>query len=59
MPNSGVKKLLIKKKVKTSLAGQQLRLCPSTAEGTGSIPGWGNRIPHAVQGSQKERKREH
>ena len=32
----------------TSLAVQWLRLCTSTAGGSGSIPGWGTRIPHAV-----------
>ena len=28
-----------------SLEAQCLRLCISIAGGTGSIPGWGNRIP--------------
>ena len=32
----------------TSLAVQQLRLLPSTAEGEGSISGWGTKIPQAV-----------
>ena len=33
----------------TSLAGQWLRLCTSTAEGPCSIPGWGIKRPHALQ----------
>ena len=37
----------------TSLAVQWLGLCPSTAGGTGSIPGWGTKIPHAARCSQK------
>ena len=32
-----------------SLAVQWLRLCPCNAEGTGSIPGQGTKIPHAAQ----------
>ena len=35
--------------LETSLVVQWLRLCPSTAGGTGSIPGWGTKIPHATQ----------
>ena len=31
----------------TSLAVQWLRLCASTARGTGFIPGWETKIPHA------------
>ena len=31
-----------------SLAVQWLRLCISTAGGTGLIPDWGTRIPHAT-----------
>ena len=37
-----------KKKAGTSLVVQWLRLRTSTALGTGSIPSWGNEIPHAV-----------
>ena len=33
----------------TSLAVQWLRLCGSNAGAMGSIPGWGTKIPHAVQ----------
>ena len=29
--------------------GKWLRLCASTAGGTGSIPRWGTKIPHAAQ----------
>ena len=36
-----------------SLVVQWLRLRASTAGGKGSIPGWGTKIPHAVQRSQK------
>ena len=39
----------------TSLAVQWLRLCASTAEGTGSIPGQGTKIPHATEHSQKKK----
>ena len=47
----------IKKKFKTSLVVQLLRLCPSNAGGVGSIPGWGTKVPHAAWHSQKERKK--
>ena len=33
----------------TSPAVQWLRLCTSTAGGTGSIPGWGTKILHAAR----------
>ena len=33
--------------LRTSLVVQWLRLCTSTAGGTGSIPGLGTKIPHA------------
>ena len=36
------------KRFETSLAAQWLRLCTSTARGTGSIPGRGIKIPHAA-----------
>ena len=35
---------------------QWLILCTSAAGGAGSIIGWGIRIPHAVQCSQKKKK---
>ena len=34
-------------KTETSLAVHWLRLCTSNAGGTGLIPGWGTKIPHA------------
>ena len=37
----------------TSVVVQWLRLCAPNAAGTGSIPGWGTRIPHAAQHSLK------
>ena len=40
---------------KTSEAVQWLRLCASTTGGTGSIPGWGTKAPHAA-GRPKEKK---
>ena len=40
-----------------SLAAQWLRLCASIAGGTGSIPGWGTKIPQAAQ-PKKKKKRE-
>ena len=36
-----------------SLAIQWLRLCASSAEGTGSIPGQGIKIPHVMRHSQR------
>ena len=42
----------IKKEVGTSFVVQWLRLGASTAGGTGSIPGWETKIPHAVQHDQ-------
>ena len=39
-----------------SLVVQWLRLRTSTAGGTGSIPGQGTKIPHAVWHSQKKKK---
>ena len=41
----------------TSLAVQWLRLCASTAGGTGSIPGQRAKILHAVQCGQKNNNR--
>ena len=40
----------------TSLAVPWSRLCISTAEDMGSIPGRGSRILHATWGSQKEKE---
>ena len=42
----------------TSMAVQRLRLCASTAGGSGSIPGWGTKSLHALlQGRGKKRPR--
>ena len=41
----------------TSLVVQCSRLCASNAGGTGSIPGWGTKISHAVQRGQKKKKK--
>ena len=41
----------------TSLAVLWLRLCASTAGGTGLIPGQGTKIPHATWCSQKQKKK--
>ena len=38
----------------TSLVVQWLRLHASNAGGTGSIPGWGTKIPHALWSGQKK-----
>ena len=40
-----------------SLAVQWLGLCAFTAEGTGSIPGWGTKMPQAAQCGQKKKKK--
>ena len=42
--------------VGTSLAVQQLGLRALTAEGPGSIPGQGTKIPQAARPSQKKKK---
>ena len=39
-----------------SLVVRWLELCAFTAEGAGSIPGQGTKIPKATQHSQKEKK---
>ena len=36
--------------------GQRLRLCTSNAEGVGSIPGWGAKIPRAMQCDKEAEK---
>ena len=42
----------------TCMAVQRLRLCASTAGGTGSIPGWGTKSLHALlQGREKKKKK--
>ena len=41
----------------TCLEVQWLRFCSPDAGGTGSIPGWGAKIPHAAQLGQKKKKR--
>ena len=41
----------------TSLAVQWLRRCASTAGGTGSIPGWGTKIPHTADQPKKPNKK--
>ena len=47
----------LKKKKKhlkgTSLVGQGLRLGASNAGGAGLIPGWGTKIPYALEDGQK------
>ena len=53
-PGSALKKLI----AGTSLAVQGLGLRTSTAVGTGSIPGQGTKIPHAVWYGQKKKKKE-
>ena len=40
-----------------SLAVQWLGLCALTAEGLGSIPGWGTKIPQAMWCGQKKAKK--
>ena len=42
--------------LENSLAVQRLGLCSLTAEGPGSIPCWGTKIPKATQSVQKEKK---
>ena len=44
-----------KKDLGNSLAVEWLGLHVFTAEGVGSIPGWGIRIPQATQRGQKEK----
>ena len=39
----------------TSLAVQWLSLCAFTVGGAGLITGWGTKIPHAIQWSQKKK----
>ena len=37
--------------------GPVIKILPSSAGGAGSIPGWGNQIPHAVGWGQKLKKK--
>ena len=37
----------------TSLVVQWLRLCAASAGGTGSVTGWGTKIPHATWHNEK------
>ena len=48
--------LVRKKEGRTSLVVQWLRLCLSNAEGMGSIPGKGTKIPNGTWCSQKLNK---
>ena len=41
----------------TSFVLHQLRLCASTAEGKGSMPGWGTDIPQAMLHGQNIKKK--
>ena len=41
----------------SSLAAQWLALCDFTAQGPGSIPGWGTKILQATQSSQKKKNK--
>ena len=41
-----------------SLVVQWLRLCTFNADSTGSIPGQGTNIPHAMQHGQKKKKKD-
>ena len=41
----------------TSLEVQWLGLSSFTAEGTGSVPAWGTKIPHAMPCGQKKKNR--
>ena len=45
-------------KTGTSLVVQWLRLHASNAGGMGSIPGWGTKIPHAMECGKKNTKKQ-
>ena len=47
---------LVKKSYEGIAWLQWLELCTFTAEGKGSIPGWGTKIPHATPWGQKQKK---
>ena len=44
-----------KRTLQTFLVGQWLRFSASTAEGTGSIPGWGSSAWHSMGSKKKKR----
>ena len=46
-----------RRRIRTSIAVQWLRVHASTAAGAGSIPGWGTKILCAMQNGQKNKKR--
>ena len=48
-----------RRRIRTSIADQWLRIHAFTAGGTGSIPGWGTKILSAMQNGQKKKKRIH
>ena len=50
--------MIFLRNIRNSLAIQWLGLHASTAEGMGSIPGQGTKIPHATQHDQKKKKKE-
>ena len=43
------------KSIGNSMVVQWLQLCAFTANGPGSIPGWGTKIPQTAQHSQKKK----
>ena len=47
---------LEKQDIGTTLAVQWLRLHAPTAGGMGSIPGWGTKVPHAIQLGHSKKK---
>ena len=49
--------LILQEKQGNSLVVQWLRLCTSTPEGAGSIPGWGMEIPRGVAKKKKKKKK--
>ena len=44
-----------KRSVGNSMVVQWSQLCAFTADGPGSIPGWGTKIPQTAQCGQKKR----
>ena len=46
-----------KKKIRTSVVVQWLRLCASNAWGKGSVPAWRTKVPHATKCSQEKKKK--
>ena len=47
-----------RRRIRTSIAVQWLRIHAFTAGGAGSIPVWGTKILSAVQNGQKKKKKE-